>query len=710
MQGIPFLEIAGLKDTRSMAFLDDEVVAVLGEDALNIFELDESGMVNIPYFKLDNLDNPLDIASDGEYNISLLSEEKITHFGFNGDGLVEIPALSIFIDSIEGISSPRHIASVEGMVTFIDESKAYTFLQGSEQMHYVEALSVTSGLNSPMGLSINRNSNDIIILDELDEKAIIRYYKFDGTSLAEVPELSLELENIVLGGGGLYNLKGSLVSKAFTIKNDYVDLFQVGIYSSLEEDTSIKLFISNGYETDISVDDGNTWKPIWNLVRNKGDSEPTLYKNHGKDSLEDWKRYEDGISQIHPGNLDAKLGIDTNPNLDDYEVVEGEDGKLYLKPKKEDATSKWFKLEIPMENIDLNRDSYVRFKMEFTSKEGKKTPKVFVPSERNKIEGIEDDLAIRILARKKPLIPIIGDIDPEVPDPHPNNPYDPDNMDVPPCPGPIAVEDWVYTTTPTVEWYLPIIDDEEPDNLYQQAYQFVVMAMDKSGYRPALVTDIITESYDEPIEKIRSFTIPTSDSPNIEGPLYASGSYQFVVFVRVWDEEGNISEFSLGESFKVLAYERPRIEKIESTPSGMMNIPTMIQKNMEIGELLNAKAGTAITFLVDAVGPVENNIKSDEDIAIFYYTDVTGKDYLMEKGIKKSLYPPSSPINRFSIVAWTPAPVALNREGSIVKTHLRGDSSIGGRTIFCIPSYADGIVKINNTFYEDWEVFLDGRK
>lgn len=709
MQGIPFLEIAGLKDIRSMAFLNDEVAAILTEDTFNIFGTDGSNIADILYLKLNNLENPLDFASDGEYNISLLSEEKITYFGFSGYGLVEIPALSISIGNIEGVSSPRHIASIEGQITFIDESKAYTFLRGNDQMHYIEALSVTSGLTNPMGLSINRNSNDVIILDELDDKSIIRYYKFDGTEMVEIPQLSLELENIVLGGGGLYNLKGHLISKPLTINNDYVDLFQIGVYASLEEDTSIKLFIYNGYETEVAVDDKSAWKPVWNLVRNKGDSKSILYRNYSKTSSEDWKVYEGGISKLYPIELKSVLGIDTNPRIEDHEVVEGEDGNLYLNPKGEDLKNSW--INIPIE-ADLSKDSYVRFKMEFTSKEGKKTPKVFVPSERNKIDEIKDDAAIRILARRKPLIPIIDDIDPELSEPHePNNPFDPNNPDyipVPPCPEGIAVEGWVYTTTPTIKWHLPIIDEKNVDNTYQNAYQLVVMAISR-GYSPALVTDIITDSYDEAIETVRNFKIPTSNDVNVEGPLYTSGSYQFAVFVRIWDKEGNASEFSVGKHFNVLAYERPRIEKIESTTTGIMDITTMIQKDMTITDLLKAKAGTAITFVVDAVGPMENDLKSDEDISIFYYTDIDDKDFLMENGMKKSLYPAYSPVNRFSIVSWTPAPITANVDNSVVKVHLRGDSSIGGRTIFCIPGYAEGIVQINDTVYKDWEVFLDGR-
>ncbi len=715
MISVPFLEIAGLKEVRAMGFLKDEITAVLTDEALNVYGFDGDSMVEIPILKIDGIENPLDFAADGEYNISLLTENEIKQFAFAGDGLVEIPGLSILLNTINDIGKPRFIASVEGRVTLIDEYKVCTFLQGADEMHYVQALSVTEGLTNPMGLSIHRNSHDLIILDQLEEnEAIIRYYMFDGTSLIEIPELSLELKDIILGIGGKYDLKGVLVSKPLKVEKNYIDLLQVGIYSYLEEDTSIKLFVSNGYEAEIDADE-NVWKPIWNLERKEGEHEPILYKNHGKNFLENWKAYEGGIKELYPIGLNTGLGIDTNPKLEDYEVIEGDDGKLYLKPKKEDEKTKWFKFEIPMEDIDLNKDSYVKFKMEFYSKEGKKTPKVFVPSIRNKIDGIEDDTAIRILARRKPLIPIIDDIDPEVPsdDDLPNQPKD-DKF--PEFPKPIAKEGWVYTTTPTIKWHIPILDyrgtDEEGnkvDDTYQIAYQLVLMAITKDGYKPAFVTDKITTSASGPIEIVRELMIPTSDAPQVEGPLYASGSYRFAAFVRIWDPEDNPSEFSTGKMFNVLAFERPRIEKIESTPSGLMNKPTMVQKDMTVDKLLRAKAGTAITFLVDAVGPVENDLESDDDISIFYYTDTENKNFVMDKGIKKSLYNMGSDVNRISIISWTPAPVTKNVEGSIAKTYLYGDSSIGGRTIFAIPKYAEGIAEINSTVYKDWEVFLDGR-
>lgn len=715
MIGNPMLEIVGLKEVRAMGFLKDETAAILTNEALSFYGFDGSSMVEIPYLKFDNLDNPLDLASYGDYNILLLTEDKISHFSFSGAGLVEIPSLSVSLDSIDGVVDPRSIAVVDGMITFLDASKAYTFLHGSEQMHYVEALSVTEGLTNPMGISIHRNSHDIIILDKLEDKSVIKYYMFDGTKLVENKALSLELEDIILGTGGKYDLKGVLLSRPLAIKNNYVDIIQVGLYAHLEEDTSIKLFISNRYESEVGTDDEGVWKPIWNLVREKGDSQPTLYKNYSKTLAENWKVYEGGISELYPTSLDTSLGIDTSPKIEDYEVIEDEDGKLYLKPKEEDVRNKWFNVTIPLDDIDLSNDSYVKFKMEFYSKDGKKTPKVFVPSERNKVEGIKDDVAIRVLARRKPLVPIIDDIDPEVPSD--DLPKTPDNVDstFPEFPKPIAVSGWVYTTTPTITWQLPIIDDYKINDTYQMAYQVVVMAIKDRFYIPALITGIVTESIDrKDIELIREFKIPTSNNVNIEGPLYASGTYKFAVFVRVWDKEGNPSDFSMGKQFNVLAFERPRIERIESTPNGLMAIPTMINKGMEVEDLLEAKAGTAITFIVDVVGPVENDLKSEEDISIFYYTDKEGKNFVMEKGKKVALNGDNfdseiKPTNRYKIITWTPAPVTANVENSIVKVYLYGDSSIGGRTVFTIPNYSEGVVRINNTVYEDWKVYLNGR-
>ena len=717
MVNVPFLEITGLKEIKSMAFLKDEITAVLTEEALNVYGFDGDGMTEMPILKIDEIENPLDFASDGEYSISLLTENNIKQFAFAGNGLVEIPGLSILLDTIDDVGKPRFIASVENRITFIDEHKAYTFLQGADEMHYVQALSVTEGLVDPKGLSIHRNSHDLIILDQSDDEdgAVIRYYMFDGTSLIEIPELSLELKDVILGTGGKYSPEGVLVSKPLEIEKNYVDLFQVGIYPYLEEGTSIKLFMANGYEIEIEADDENSWKPIWILEKRKGEDGPVIYKNYGGNSLEDWGIYEGEINKIYPVNLD--MNTDTDLGLEDYEIVEGEDGELYLKPEKENKNNKWFKFEMPVEDIDLSKDSYIRFKMEFYSEEGSKTPKVFVPSVINEIDGIEDDTAIKILARKKTLIPIIDDIDPGVPSDD-DLPEPPDSDDTfPEFPGPIVKEGWVYTTTPTITWTIPTLDhrDEDnpenniDDNTYQTAYELVLMAITDDGYKAVFSSGKIVATDNKPIEITRNSTIPTSNSPDVEGPMFASGSYRFATFIRIWDPDGNPSEFSVGRTFNVLAFERPRIERIESTPDGLMNTPFMIQKDMTIDELLKAKAGTAITFLIDVVGPIENDLELNEDVSIIYYTDTEEKSFVMEKGFEGYI-PIENPVNkRISIISWTPAPMIKNVEGSIVKTYLYGDSSEGGRTIFAVPNYAEGIAEISSTVYKDWEVFLDGR-
>lgn len=705
MIGIPFLEIGGLKDIRSMGFLKDGTMGILKEDALNVYGSDGSSLERMPFMQLEKLENPLDMASDGEYNISILSEEKITQYSFDGYGLVEIPSLSIVLSDLDKFKNPRYIAAANGRTTIIDEANAYTFMRGSDQMHYAETLSVTKELNSPMGLAIHKNSNDIIILDEKEDNPVIRYYMTSDDGLTEIPQLSMELEGIVLSGGMKYDLKGVLITKPFEIQNNIVDMIQAGIYSTLEEDTEIKLFAYNGYEKDMDMENEKLWKPLWKIIRNKDEEKPTLYKNIGNAEGEEWEVYKEGsISEIYPINLKKDLAEKTKVKDDEYVVVEDDEGGLHLNPDTEVQNSQWLDISMPKNSIDLSKDSYIRLKIEFTSKEGKRTPKVFVPSDKNFIENITDDVAIKILARRKTLVPVIDDIvDNDLPEP-----------EFPDFPGRKTIDGWVYTTTPNITWHLPVIDrDDYVDGEYQSAYQIIIMAEKDGGYIPALVTDIIDFSnVDEPIEKIRCYRIPTSTDPSVEGPLYASGSYSFSAYIRIWDDEGNPSSFSLGKRFNVLAFDRPRIIRIESTPGGGMNNPMVIEEGMEKEELLKAKAGTAITFAIDAVGPVENDMETDDDISIFYYVD-DGKtdEYIkIDKGHKNIMYSSGNPVNRYTITTWTNAPVTEIKDGTIIKTHLWGESSIGGTTIMPIPKYADGIVEINSTVYQDWEVFLDGRK
>ncbi|WP_459195607.1 hypothetical protein [Wukongibacter baidiensis] len=660
---VPFLSLNGLTDIRSMAFVNENNLAILEESKASVYKM--SGDEMVYGYSIDNLDNPLDIASSNNHSVTVLEEEKIRQFEFNGSGYSEIPSLAINIDADTDV---RAIDAGNGQITFIDNEKAYTYLMTDNEFAYVEALSVTDSLTAPCAVAVHKDKKDIIILDKEEDKTKIKYFSFTGDKMTEVPQLSIEVEDVLLGSSAKYALKGELISHPIDIEGSHVNLIQIGANSYLEENTSITFYISQGEESD-------NWMPLWKLKRGEGNISKLYRNTNFGDGNAVWDDKGD-IDKIFPENLDLSQSVEEKDT--EFEVVKDDDGNLQLNPPE--RTDDWFKLP-----TKSDMDS-IRIRMKFESEDGETTPYVFVPYKGNEIQEIEeDDIAIKIIGRTELDGPVIDDIDDGL-----------GNL-----PGLQRKKGWVYTTTPTIKWKLPNI--LENDN-YQDSCQLVIMADTDGGWEPALITDKITGKAGESEE----FQIPTSKNIRSEGPLFESGGYKFAVFVRVWDEEGNPSNFSTGKRFNVLAYERPRITNIVSTPDGEFSKTVMIEEEMGEKDLPLAKAGTAITFTIDSVGPIENDVNNDDEVSEIYFNR-DDKKILLSKGEVTSEDSPESPVNTWDITFWTSASVLEVPEDTIIKIKLIGDSDEGGRTVFYIPDYADGITRISDTVYTEWNVFLKGR-
>lgn len=670
----PYLSISGLTEIRSMTFVNENDLAVLEKNTVDIYKMAAKEMVNIPSLGIDELENPLDMASRNAHNITVLEEDKIRQFEFNGSGYSEIPSLSIYLD--EDIEV-RDIAVADGQISFIDNENVYTYLRSDEDFAYVKALSVTDSLESPCAIAVNKNnSKNLIVLDKEEDTAKIKYFSFTGEEMVEVPELSVDVKDILLGNAAKYAFDGELISKPLKVKGAYINLVQLGAYTYLEKDTSITFYVSQGK-------DSKEWLPMWKLKREK-DDKGRLYRNmnFGKEGV-NWK-YKGGRKIIFPQNLNIDETIIEDEDDIDFEVIENEDGELQLDPSKQNDD--WFETPIDLDALD-NDSQYIRFKVKFESETGENTPYIYVPFEDNEIDKLneEDDIAIKIIGRKKAESPVIDDID--------------DGLDND-LPGLVRKKGWVYTTTPTVKWRIPGV--VESDN-YQNSCQLVIMADTDDGWKPALVTNRITGEAGERQE----YEIPTSERANVEGPLFDSGEYKFAAFVRVWDIDDTPSDFSVGKRFNVLAYERPRITNIISTPDGEFSNTVVIKKGMDEENLPKAKAGTAITFTVDSVGPIENDVKDGGEISKIFYLEDNEKVYI-NKGEVTSKNDPGSSVNRWNITFWTSASVKEVPEDTVIDAAIFGESDIGGRTVFYIPDYADGIAKIKNTVYTEWNVFLKG--
>ena len=265
-----------------------------------------------------------------------------------------------------------------------------------------------------------------------------------------------------------------------------------------------------------------------------------------------------------------------------------------------------------------------------------------------------------------------------------------------PKPPPVIVpeEGWYYTTTPTFHWNF--VDSDEDD--YQTAFQVEVRRQSDDA--------LVYDSGKIPSSET-SFTLPTSTLPGISGPLWQSGAYAFYVQIRTWDMVDAESEWSVPGYFKVLAYERPRIVEIVSSPEGQ-EAPTlnnqgshiMILPDMKANSLPKVKAGAKITIVLDSVGPILDEAKS---IAIYPYLSTVATIDKAER-----LYDEGHSINRWTISFYTDAAINEVPTGTVVKMQTQGTGSEGGTTVFNIPPYADGVVVTEGSIYEDWFVVLEG--
>ena len=250
-------------------------------------------------------------------------------------------------------------------------------------------------------------------------------------------------------------------------------------------------------------------------------------------------------------------------------------------------------------------------------------------------------------------------------------------------------------TTPELTWTFSDDDHPVPGDK-QSAYQ--VQVAKASDLSVVLDTGKV-------LSDLNSYTVPTSIAPDSPGPLWASGTNEFVYRVKVWDMPDAESPWSLWGDFCVLAFERPRVSEIVSAPAGEPKPASddpashiVILEAATAESLPKAKAGTKIGILLDSVGSI------DTAGARFPYLATSATlagppNVVQTNGIN----------DRWLVEFWADPNKDVCPDGTVVTMEYEGDTAAGEHIELFLPPYADGVVQISGTVFEDWMVILRGR-
>lgn len=680
----PALKISGLQSVYSLTNTTNGL-AVLTDKDMKLFVPGDSGMVEIPQLGIQNVQDPIALASSSDrYNVAILKKDKAEYYEFNGTSLMDIPAMSVTIDPT--LKNPKAIA-INGNTTSIlydSQVSSYQFNPATQQMEYHDMLSITNGLVKPQAFAFRKNTNDVVVIDEVDsvnKKYRAKYFMFDGTKMVEAQSLENDIDNFSTGDRYMQN--AVVVSNVLLSQYDYVDSIRVRAYTETPKGTSITFYVANSGNDETSAN----WQPAWKVENVNGTS--LVYKyislNYQEYGTPD-QAYPSFDSKPFPTNTTSYTNSDVNVTTD-------ANGQLNLNvPPSPDSQliNLWTVIPIADKAAAKLSGDYkkVRIKAVLETSDLNVTPMIFAPIGTNNTNAIQnaDDTAIRVEAGTAPNTPNL-------------NPIDPGNGDplYPP------VDGWIYTTTPTITWQY-----SDTSGSAQTASQIIALAKDNTGNWNIAYNSL---RVDGGAGSLPSFKIPTSDKPDVNGPLYQANSYQFAVFVRTWNAQDIASVFSQGIQFKVLAFERPRISHIVNSPSTInptLNDPTthfMILPVMTKDQLATTKAGAQVTLLLDSVGP----ILSDPKVIPKFYISVNGTDYEMNLGSCKSLnLPGDTSNNRWTLNFWTNAPITTIPNDTLVKAKFIGTGVVGGTTTYYLPPVADGVIKTSDTIYTDWQVTLQG--
>ena len=267
-----------------------------------------------------------------------------------------------------------------------------------------------------------------------------------------------------------------------------------------------------------------------------------------------------------------------------------------------------------------------------------------------------------------------------------NSKPNPPELELPPISG----SDMCYvTSSPEIRWKF---DDPDPGDM-QSGMQVIIKAngtvVEDSGYIPGEASSYIVDI-------------------NSTGKLYNTGTNIFTAEVITYDSAGVPSDPAVGQ-FCVIAFDRPYAEII--TPASSSFIP----RNANVSQLPSTKAGGLVTIKVFSIGVDTAEFK-------FPYlardSNIVGEPAVIEtQGANK----------RWEIKFFTDANTDICPDGTIVNGYFNGNGRpdlmiLDQKTPTEKPTeglwwqwegyrkWADGVVQIGESVFNNWSVILQGSK
>lgn len=638
------------------------------------FSFDGETMQENSILSVSGLSSPIAAAISSPYPDAVIAtQDTVTHYSFTGTSMAENTALSLQgLESIVSISTRNKDAAVlsNGGINY------YGFTGSALQR--INSLSISSSkVTNPIDMALCRDTYDCVVL-EADQA---KYFNFNGTDMVENPAYAIQGLNNPLtvainthDGMKVSVIDGTLVKTYVLDSSGMAYSSALSVINGLNKPTSIALrpgsqdmLIVDGDEVKYYNYDGT--KMIYNPYLSKtveGISDligyakqavvqsNTLtasgivdmlkvraYHNLPENTSVTWAVSADGGTNWTTcwrvsGTLSGTIAELTNDNGGTWSQV---GDAAYCNPVSIED------LWVPVAEGDA-----LMWRATLATTNSAVTPKIIAPD-----PGV--DYAIILNSNTAPMPPII---------------------DVP---------DGCYlTATPLFSWTFVDADGDT-----QSAFQIIIMSA---------VDSTVLFDTGKLLASSSQFQFHESIDPSVPGPLWASGTHEFILEARVWDSKDAPSEWATAP-FCILAFERPRVMEIVDAAEGQIipdpdnsNTHIVITKGLRAENLPAAKAGSKVTILIDAIS-TGTYIGAQFPYASTTATLESPPICIATNGCNK----------RYKVSFWTSANQEICPDDTIVEAQF-SDSS--GASLY-LPSYADGIIRIGQSMYSNWIVTLQGR-
>lgn len=653
---------------QTAAFFGEEDVpdfVVLSPTGLKHYSFDGSQMVENTIFSV-NVTSPL-AAFTSIYPDSIVSDGiTITHYSMGGSN----PSLSL-----AGLVGVAAIGARENDIAFLSQGQLKYYAHDGFGMVELPMLSINTGITNPVDFALAQDTYDAVVL----EPNQVKYFSFTGSEMAEVPALAITglvgAKAISNANGDVALIEGNKVkhyslSGSCLVYNDALSLT-----TGLTAATCVAL--KPGSNDRIIVDGDEVKYYQWDgsqLVYN-----PLLSVTvAGLKDIGAYSMTGVAIAQV------KSSGVNVNRvRVRAYHLLP--EGTSITWSVTADGGTTWIKrwrvqgLAGGVTICEVTPDNGTTWNSigeAVRASPAQDTAELWTPVTPGADIAWKADLATANAAvTPKIRAPMAG-----------NAALIWEASNAPNPPGVTTPSQCYVTTTPTVTW---TYNDDDGD--LQSSYQVQIKKRDET-----LVLDTGKVANAQ-----ASYAITTSAGPDMAGPLWSSGEYEFRLYIKVWDTNNLESEWSSGSDFCVVGFERPRIAEIVSPPSGqtapdpgMASTHIVITPGMTSANLPRVKAGARVKLIIDSVGPLTSATSSFPYGAHCATVDSSAP-----------LYAAGNKINRWTVDFWTDSSLELAPTGTVVGTSWAGTSTDGTPT-FCAPPYATGVVRTEDTVLIDWIVML----